>query len=41
MTTSRSLVFGSINIRSINNKLDDLLEEQRDRSIDVLFVVET
>jgi hypothetical protein len=37
----RSVVFGSINIRSIANKLDDLPEVRRDLLIDVLFVVET
>jgi hypothetical protein len=35
------LRFGRLNIRSIVNKLDDLLEVRRDRSIDVLCLVET
>jgi hypothetical protein len=35
------LTFGLLNIRSIVNKLDDLLEVLRDRSIDVLCLVET
>jgi hypothetical protein len=35
------LTFGLLNIRSIVNKLDDLLEVRRDRSIDVLCLVET
>jgi len=33
--------FGCLNIRSLNNKLDDVLEVRRDLCIDVLFVVET
>lgn len=37
----RELVFGSLNIRSLTGKLDDLLELRRDRRIDVLFLVET
>jgi len=40
--SSCSIVCGCINIRSFTiNKVDDLLEVRRDRSIDVLFVVET
>jgi len=39
--SSRSIVCGCINIRSLTNKVDDMLEVRRDRSIDVLFVVET
>jgi exonuclease III len=35
------LTFGFLNIRSIVNKLDGLLEVRRDRSIDVLCLVET
>ena len=35
------LTFGLLNIRSIANKLDDLLEIRRDRLIDVLCLVET
>jgi hypothetical protein len=35
------LTFGLLNIRSIVNKLDDLLEVRCDRSIDVLCLVET
>jgi hypothetical protein len=35
------LTFGLLNIRSIVNKLDDLLEVRRHRSIDVLCLVET
>jgi hypothetical protein len=35
------LTFGLLNIRSIVNKLDDLLEVRRDRSIEVLCLVET
>ena len=34
------MVFGSINVRSIANKLDDLLEVRRDLLINVLFVVQ-
>jgi hypothetical protein len=34
-------LFNNWNIRSIVNKLDDLLEVRRDRSIDVLCLVET
>ena len=38
---SSSLAFGCLNIRSLNNKLDDLLEVRRDQAIDVLCLVET
>ena len=33
--------FGCLNIRSLGNKLDDLLEVRRDRQIDVMFLTET
>jgi len=33
--------FACLNIRSLNNKLDDVLEVRRDYDIDVLFLVET
>ena len=36
-----NVVFGCINIRSLANKVDDLLEVRSDRSIDVLFLTET
>ena len=36
-----SLTFGCLNIRSLNNKLDDLLEVRRDQLIDVLLLCET
>ena len=35
------LVFALLNIRSVANKLDDLLDVRRDLAIDVLFLVET
>ena len=35
------LSFGCLNIRSLNNKLDDLLEVRRDMAIDVMCLVET
>lgn len=35
------LVFGCINIRSLRNKLDDLLDVRRDKSLDVVCLVET
>ena len=35
------LVIASLNIRSLGDKIDDLLEVRRDRSIDVLCLVET
>ena len=34
-------MFGCLNIRSVTNKLDDLLDVRRDLNIDVLFLVET
>ena len=37
----RQLVFACHNIRSVANKLDDLLEVCRDLSVDVCFLVET
>ena len=41
-STSRSIVFGSMNVRSLSpSKLDDLLTEFRDRSLDVLLLCET
>jgi len=36
-----ALSFGCLNIRSVGNKLDDLLEVRRDQLIDVMFLVET
>ena len=33
--------FGCLNIRSLGNKLDDLLEVRHDRQIDVMFLTET
>ena len=36
-----ALSFGCLNIRSLGNKLDDLLEVRRDQLIDVMFLVET
>ena len=42
MRVSQSLVFGSINIRSLSpSKLDDLLIEMRDHSVDVMMLCET
>jgi hypothetical protein len=38
---SRQLVFSSLNIRSLTRGIDDLLEVRHDRSIDVMFLVET
>ena len=38
---SSNLVFGCLNIRSLANKLDDVLDVRRDQRIDVLFLVET
>ena len=40
-STGRQLVFSCLNICSIANKLDDLLEVRQDQSIDVMFLVET
>ena len=37
----RNLDFGFINIRSLGNKLDSLLDVRRDKNIDVLFLAET
>jgi len=37
----RQLVLGTLNIRSIANKVDDLVEVRRAQKIDVLFLVET
>jgi len=33
--------FDCLNIRSLNNKLNDVIEVSRDHCIDVLFLVET
>ena len=35
------LVFASFSVRSLVNKVDDLVEVRRDESVDVLFPVET
>ena len=40
-TSSRRLAFGFLNIRSLANKVDDLLEVRRDRAVDVLCLAET
>ena len=40
-SSSDHLTFASLNIRSLANKVDDLLELRRDRSIDVLCLTET
>ena len=40
-TSTSTVSFGCLNIRSISNKLDDLLEVRRNRSIDILCLVET
>jgi len=37
----RQLVLGTLNIRSLANKVDDLVEVRRAQKIDVLFLVET
>ena len=37
----KTLVFGFINIRSLTNKIDDLLETGRDLSLDVTLIAET
>jgi len=37
----RNLDFGFINIRSLRNKLDSLLDVHRDKNSDVLFLAET
>jgi len=39
--STRSMNFACLNIRSLHNKLDDVLEVRRDYDIDVLFLVET
>lgn len=37
----RRLNFGSVNVRSLENKLDSLCEMRRDHLLDILFLVET
>ena len=34
-------VFGCLNIRSLGNKVDDLLDVRRDQRIKLLFLIET
>ena len=41
VTVGRELTFGCFNIRSVANKIDDVIEVRRDQSIDVFFLVET
>lgn len=36
-----NLTFGLLNVRSLHNKVESILEVQRDRSLDVLFLTET
>ena len=38
---SAALACGCFNVRSLNNKVDDLLDVRREQLIDVLFLVET
>ena len=38
---SQPLVCGSLNVRSLTNKVDNLLDVRRDQLIDVLFLTET
>ena len=38
---ARDVVFGCLNIRSLANKLDDVLDVRRDQRIDVLVLIET
>jgi len=40
-SSGNRMVIASLNVRSLSNKVDDLLEVRRDRSIDVLCLVET
>jgi len=40
-TSGVSFTFGHLNVRSLDGKLDDVLETRRDLSIDVLFLGET
>ena len=40
-TRGANLVFGCLNIDSMNNKIDDLLDVRREQQIDVLFLTET
>ena len=40
-TSDRSMNFGCFNVRSLNNKLDDVIEVSRVHGIEVLFLVET
>ena len=41
VATSDTLTFGCINIRSIANKVDDLLQVRTDHSVDVVLLTET
>ena len=41
LSPSKCIMFGLFNIRSLNSKVDDLLELLRENKIDVLMVVET
>ena len=41
VATADTLVFGCINIRSIANKIDDLLQVRVDNSVDVMLLTET
>jgi hypothetical protein len=39
--TSKTLNMGSLNIRSLANKVNDLLQVRRDLSLDIMLLVET
>ena len=41
MKNTRCMNFGCLDIRSVNNKLDSVVEVRRDLCIDLLFLVET
>lgn len=41
LKTARHISLGLYNIRSLNNKVDDVLEVLRDNKIDILLTVET
>jgi hypothetical protein len=40
-TDHESVVYGLQNVRSLSDKVDDVIELRRDRSIDVSYLVET
>ena len=40
-STEKKLIFGCFNVRSLHNKIDDIMQLRQDRSLQVLCIVES